>query len=75
MSVFIPKMKIMEKLSPVLPEVTFSQNFHLNFDMVIHAEFSKNGKRHHILNCKHYHSAHEGAKNPKNLPSKTETSP
>ena len=39
MSVFIPEMQITEKLSPVLPEVTFSQNFHQNFDMFIQAEF------------------------------------
>ena len=40
MSVFIPEMQIMEKLSPVLPEVTFSQNFYQNFDTLIQAEFS-----------------------------------
>ena len=44
MSVFIPEMQIMEKLSPVLPKVTFSQNFHQNFDMFIHAEFLINQK-------------------------------
>ena len=37
MSVFISEMQVMEKLSPVLPEVTFLQNFHQNFDMFIHA--------------------------------------
>ena len=42
MSVFIPKLQIMEKSSPVLPEVTFSQILHQNFDMFIHAEFSIN---------------------------------
>ena len=40
MSVFIPEMQIMEKLSPVLSEETFSQNLNQNFDMFIHAEFS-----------------------------------
>ena len=44
MSVFIPEMQIMEKFSPVLPKVTFSQNFHQNFDMFIHAEVSINQK-------------------------------
>ena len=44
MSVCIPEMQIMEKLSPVLPEVTFSQNFHQNFDSFIHAEFLINQK-------------------------------
>ena len=34
----------MEKLSPVLPEVTFSQNVQQNFDMFIHAEFTINQK-------------------------------
>ena len=40
MSVFIPDMQKMEKLSPVLPEMAFSWNFHQNFDRFIHAEFS-----------------------------------
>ena len=44
MPVFIPEMQIMEKLSPVLTELTFSQNFHQNFDMFIYAEFSINQK-------------------------------
>ena len=44
MPVFIPEMQIMEKLSPVLPDVAFSWNFHQNFDMFIHAEFSINQK-------------------------------
>ena len=44
MPVFIPEMQIMEKLSPVLPEVTFLWNFHQNFDTFIHAEFSINQK-------------------------------
>ena len=44
MSVFIPEIQIMEKLSSVLPEVTFSQNFQQNFDMFIHTEFSINQK-------------------------------
>ena len=44
MPVFIPEMQIMEKLSPVLPEVAFSWNFHQNFDTFIHAEFSINQK-------------------------------
>ena len=44
MPVFIPEMQIMEKLSPVLPVVAFSWNFHQNFDTFIHAEFSINQK-------------------------------
>ena len=44
MPVFIPKMQIMEKLSQVLPEVAFSQNFYQNFHSFIHAEFSINQK-------------------------------
>ena len=39
---FIAEMQIMEKLSPVLPEMAFSWNFHQNFDSFIHAEFSIN---------------------------------
>ena len=44
MLVFISEMQIMEKLSPVLPEVTISRNFHQNFDKIIHAEFWINQK-------------------------------
>ena len=44
MPVFISEMQIMEKLSPVLTEVNFSQNFHQNFDMFIDADFSINQK-------------------------------
>ena len=44
MSVFIPEMQIMEKLSPVLPEVAISRSFHQNFGRFIHAEFSINQK-------------------------------
>ena len=44
MPVFIPEMQIMEKLSPVLPEVAFSCNFHQNFDSFIHYEFLINQK-------------------------------
>ena len=44
MSVFIPEMQIMEKLSPVLPEVAYSQNFHKEFDIFIHAEYFINEK-------------------------------
>ena len=44
MSVFLPEMQNMEILSPVLPEVAFSWNFHQNFDRSIHAEFSINQK-------------------------------
>ena len=43
MSVFIPETQIIEKLGPVLlPEVAISRNFHQNFDMFIHFEFSIN---------------------------------
>ena len=44
MPVFIPEMQIMEKLTPVLPEMAFSKNFHQNFDRFIHAEFLTNQK-------------------------------
>ena len=37
-------MQIIEKLSPVLPEVAISRNFHQNFDKFIDAEFSINQK-------------------------------
>ena len=44
MPVFIPEMQIMEKLSQVLPDLAFSENFHQNFDGFIHDEFSINQK-------------------------------
>ena len=38
-----------KKLSPVLPEVAFSWNFHQNFDTFIHAKFSINQKMESII--------------------------